>query len=374
MQKPFEKLQKVGQKKIFLILSILFVLFIFITIFSWVRSSTISTTIYSNDIQIQTSYDYKATMRPTILYPDGGTIEVNDTILRNITSAIPLSIKATISSDNPIAVNGTHEVQVKITSGEYWERIFPLEEKQTFKTEGTEINILNNATDYKIDLEQINNFIQKVEDEIQIRPEAYIIEIIPNIQGTISFDDTEEIINLTDNLIFQQYSDEIILASEKDFTSSIPFTNSIISQNSINLFSFEIPVTIIRTISTVCTFLILVLMIYMKKNLTMHRKKSVQLESKKINKRYKNRLIHISQKIDTTQKSIIPLNAFKHLIQIADSKELPIFYYSHYADETKLYFVIDGSQLYQYEIHEAEFSRGLNENDQKESDASYVLD
>ena len=65
-----------------------------------------------NTSQIETSYDYKATITPNILYPNGGTVEVGDTIFKKITTAIPFNLKSTINSDNEVIAKGTYEVQL----------------------------------------------------------------------------------------------------------------------------------------------------------------------------------------------------------------------------------------------------------------------
>ena len=61
-------------------------------------------------------------------------------------------------------------------------------------------------------------------------------------------------------------------------------------------------------------------------NLVATRKKSLFNPVDKINKKYGNRIIPVSQKINSAQKSIITLHSFKSIIKIADEKELPIFF------------------------------------------------
>ena len=129
--------------------------------------------------QIGDNYDYKATITPNILYPNGGTVEVGDTIFKKITTAIPFNLKSTINSDNEVIAKGTHEVQLLVNAGDLWERSFPLEQKKSFEQKGTEISLIDTA--YKIDLGKVNTFITQVEEETGIRPSQYTIEVVPNI-------------------------------------------------------------------------------------------------------------------------------------------------------------------------------------------------
>ncbi|QBP41864.1 DUF5305 family protein [Paenisporosarcina antarctica] len=65
------------------------------------------------------------------------------------------------------------------------------------------------------------------------------------------------------------------------------------------------------------------------------------------NKKYGSRIIPVSQKINSAQKSMITLFSIESAIKIADEKELPVFFSRVQQDEKALYFIIDGDYLYQ---------------------------
>ncbi|WP_391207624.1 DUF5305 family protein [Psychrobacillus sp. L4] len=373
MKEVVEKLLKRDKKKISFILLLLLTMSAIISVYSWSMTASETKQINENVSQIQTSYDYKATLTPNILYPNGGTVEAGNTIMKKITKEIPFTLLSTVNSEVPVSANVSHEVNLLLKAGEYWERSFPLEQKKTFEKAGTEVTIING--NYKIDLEMIKNFITKVEDEIGVRSDKYTMEVVPNVQGTISYNGTVKNIQMEDHLIFQLSYDEILLASEKEFASSIPFVSTKVSSNTISLFGFDTSPVPVRITSTVFVLLFAVLISYLNKDFVANRKRIVPSQGEKINKKYGNRLIPVSNKVEIGQKSIVGLNSFKAIIQIADAKELPIFFY-----ESKLYFIIDGDYMYQYEINEMELSRSRsrsrskNSKDETESDPSYALE
>ena len=240
--------------------------------------------------QVGTSYDYQATITPNILYPKGGTIDVGNTIFKKITTAIPINLKSIINADNEVTATGTYEIQLVVKAGELWERVFPLTEKQTFELIGTEVALID--TTFDIDLNEINSFITRVEEETSIRSDQYLFEVAPNINGTLAYDGKTVPIPEQENLVFQSSYEEITLISDKAFTSTIPFTSSEIITNTFNFFGAALPLDPVRTISTIMSILFLLPTIYLNANLVATRKKSFQPKSIRS---IKNTAIELSQ-------------------------------------------------------------------------------
>jgi hypothetical protein len=317
------------------------------TIYTFLQPATTTNQVNDNTSKIETGYDYKAEITPNVLYPKGGTVDVGNTIFKKITSAIPFNLKSTIHSERQVTARGTHEVQLSIKAGELWERKFPLEQKQVFEQKGTDISVVDYTS--KIDLEQVQSFIMQVEQETGIKPTQYTLEVLPNIQGTINDSGVEKTFQLQDKLIFQYSFEEILLASEKNFTSMISFTSSQVDSKSFTVFGQELLLSFVRIGSTICSILLLLIFLYAAKisKTIMITTKTSEIEI--INKRYANRIIPVSQKINITQKSIFVLDAFKSIIKIADEKELPIFFNKDQKEEMAIYFIVDGEYLYTYE-------------------------
>ncbi|MEH7252630.1 DUF5305 family protein [Neobacillus niacini] len=331
-------------KKIMIILLIFSTGF---TIYTFLQPAAITSQVNDNTSQVETGYDYQAEITPNILYPNGGTVDVGNTIFKKITSAIPFNLKSTILSERQVTVTGTHEVQLLIKAGEIWERVFLLGQKQAFEQSGTEISILDHT--YKIDLDQIDSFIRQVEQETGIAPTQYTLEVLPNIQGTINDSGVEKNLQLQDKLIFQYSFEEISLVSETNFTTMISFTSSHIVSKSFTVFRQELPLVFVRIGSTIISILLLLTFLNTIKISKTNSIKTSPSEIERINKKFANRIIPVSQKINITQKSIFVLDSFKSIIKIADEKELPIFFNKDQEEEIAIYFIVDGEYLYSYE-------------------------
>jgi hypothetical protein len=200
-----------------------------------------------------------------------------------------------------------------------------------------------------VNLEKVKTFIEQVEEETGISPEQYSIEIVPNILGTIYYEGKEKAFNSEEKLVFQYSYDEITLASEKTFTSVTPFTSTEVITNSLTIFGIALPLIPVRIVSTIFSSLLLIAFIYSYANLLKDRIKPIRSQIDKINKKYGNRIISVSQKVNIDQKSIITLSSFKSVIKVADEKELPIFCHKIHEDGSALYFIVDGDFVYNYE-------------------------
>ena len=67
----------------------------------------------------------------------------------------------------------------------------------------------------------------------------------------------EKDIQVQDKLIFQYSYDEIILSSEKTFTSTTPFTSTEVITNTFKLVGLALPLAPVRTAYTSLSFLLL---------------------------------------------------------------------------------------------------------------------
>ncbi|WP_164667894.1 DUF5305 family protein [Virgibacillus doumboii] len=349
MKQTMTKLLNRKNKKFMTSLIVLFFISTAVSAYSLLQPTTITKQTNENTAQVQTQYDYKATVTPNILHPDGGTIEADDTIFKQITTSIPLNMNTTINSNEQVLAEGTHEVQLLVKAGNLWEKAFPLEEKQPFKQEGTNIAVIDDS--YKINLENIKSFITQVEEETGISPDQYTLEVVPNIEGTITSGGVEKAIQAQDHLAFQLSYNEITLASEKVFTSAVPFTMTETMTNTLT--GLELPLTPVRTTSTILSLLLLAAIIFAYRDLINNRERKPATLAEKINNKHGNRIIPVKHKVNIAKKSIFTLDSFKSVIKIADEKELPIFCYNDHHDGSAVYFIVDGDYLYSYETHKS---------------------
>ena len=254
MKRIFSNLVNKKNKKLKFYLAGLLIIAATVSISSFLQPTTSTNQNNDNIAQFGTSYDYQATITPNILYPKGGTIDVGHTIFKKITTAIPINLKTIINADNEVTSTGTYEIQLVVKAGELWERVFPLTEKQAFEVNGTELALIDN--NFTIDLNEINSFITRVEEETSIRSDQYLFEVAPNIEGTVIYDGKEIPIPEQDNLVFQSSYEEIILISEQAFTSTIPFTSAEVISNTFNFFGTALPLGPVRIISTILSILL----------------------------------------------------------------------------------------------------------------------
>lgn len=338
---------KKKNKKLFLSLLPLLLIIGALSVYSWNTPQTTTVQLVDSTSNIETAYDYKATMSPNILYPKGGTVEVGDTLFKKITTSIPFDLKTTIKSEEEVLAKGTYDIQLIVKAGDIWQRTYPLQNNQTFELKGTDIPVIDNI--YKIDLTQLNTFITQVEEETGVRHSQYDLEVVPTIQGVLQYSNMERDIQVQDKLIFHYLYDEIKLASEKSFATSIHFNESQTSTNPFRFLGLSLPLIPIRATSTTMFILLLLTIVFSFKYLDSSRVKVIKTEAEKLNKKYGSRIIKLSRQIKFEGKTVVPFDTFKSLLKIADEKEQPIFFYEDANDPSQMYLIVDGIYVYTFE-------------------------
>ena len=76
-----------------------------------------------------------------------------------------------------------------------------------------------------------------------------------------------------------------------------------------------------------------------------------------INKKYGKRIITVTQDIKGAPRSVIRLNSFRSILQLADDKELPIFLNKNREEGRPVFFIVDGDCIYNYETASRELVR-----------------
>lgn len=353
MERILATVLKKNNKKLFLSLLSLLLIVAVLSIYSWITPRT--TTLQPDDRtpEIETTYTYKAMIKPNVLYPNGGTIEVGDTLYKKITTAIPFDLKTVINAEEEVLVKGIYDVQLLIKAEDIWEKAFPLQNKQSFEQRGTDISVIDNS--YQIDLDQVKSFILQVEDETGIRHSQYELEVVPTIQGEIQYADRVRDFDIQDKLEFDYFSEEIQLASDKRFTTAIQFNDTQTIVNSFSILGFSLPLIPVRITSTTLFVLLLLSILFSLVYLDEGPvKKAVKPEAERLNKKYGRRLIRISQQINFEGKTIVPFETFKSMLKIADEIEQPIFFYENGNDHSQLYLIVDVVCVYMYEPRTAE--------------------
>ncbi|MEK3952569.1 DUF5305 family protein [Psychrobacillus sp. FSL K6-1464] len=85
-------------------------------------------------------------------------------------------------------------------------------------------------------------------------------------------------------------------------------------------------------------------------------------EGFRISKEYGKRIITVTQKMTGSNRSIINLNSFKSILQLADEKKLPIFLNKNPDEGRPIFFIVEGNYVYSYESAGRELVRNTTTN------------
>lgn len=315
------------------------------------KPSALEERVIENTIQEKAQLEYKINVIPCTIYPDGGLIRPEGYIITSISDAIAVNIRSDILSDNNIHIKGTKSVTYKIIADNLWEKTFTLEESNEFIIDGTVNEILK--AEYRIDIKEILEYIKLIETEISVKASKYLLKIIPNITGEISYNDHVIPITPVPETTFELGSsyfrvikdNEYENKYEFEYLNSTPFSTIQTKKAQYTIAGKKVPVKVVKSASPLVsagllTALVITTSVQMKKN------KDTVSEKDKINRKYKKRLLFLDGAINCTGKTVLSVQHFKALLEIADDKELKII------NVNDLYCVVDGDFLYTYKPDE----------------------
>jgi hypothetical protein len=337
---------KKSNKKLFLTLLSLLIVMGGLSIYSWIIPKTPTLQSVDSTPRVKTTYAYQAVVTQNTLHPNGGTVDVGDTLYKNITTAIPIDLKSAITAVEEVLAKGSYEVQLLIRAGDNWERSFPLQNKQSFEGKGTDISVIDSS--YQIDLDQVNAFILQVENETGVRHPQYELEVVPNIQGEVQYLDKVREIDIQDKLVFNYLPEEIKLASEKAYSTAIQPNDSQTMTTSFSVLGLTISLSLVRIISTSLFLLLLLSILFSLVYLDEGPVNDSTSEAERLSKKYGRRVIPISEQIDFTGKTSVHFSTFTSMLKIADEIEQPIFFYENNNDHSQMYLIVDLLCVYTY--------------------------
>lgn len=312
------------------------------------QPSRIQERVVENIISQYTYFNYKAEVVPCTLFPKGGVVEPEEAMYTAITKAIHLNITSIIKSGQPVSVQGVRRVFVRLIAEGLWERQFVLEAREEFSLEGNENKLVEK--DYIINIDDITEYIGKVEEEIVIRPDKYLLNIKPEIEGNVIYDGNKFPIDSTPEISFE-FSDQIKRIGEKEFTKETPVETLISINQSFKMLNVSIPLVTARILFPAISLIILGIIIFGGYRIRGTDKKDV-FEASKIEKKYNNKLTFIDRNISVLNKITVNVKSFKSLIQLADDKEQPLLRYKSSDIGRVFYYVIDGDCVYSYSAND----------------------
>ncbi len=125
------------------VLFLLWALLLVISLFALSKPLNIEEKNLVNNIIQKTYFDYSTDLLPSLLHPNGGTIEGEGPIFTNITKSINLLIDSRIIADKPVKVEGTHRITYRLISENSWEHDYNLRDEQRFELEGTDNTLID---------------------------------------------------------------------------------------------------------------------------------------------------------------------------------------------------------------------------------------
>ncbi len=353
MKKPnielYKRINEKYRKYIIVLIFAIFIISSVLTFLSIRQPYEIEEKVIKNTIEEKTSFDYKAKVIPCTLYPEGGIITPDNVIFKNLTEDFIVEINSQIMTDQPVKIEATKSMKYNLIAEKMWEREFVL--KQPFKRNynGISHDLVNE--DIHININEINDYLTKIEEETLIRPN-YTIIVKSEVTGNI-YDENDNIIYEINNILeipfelsgqYIRYAGE---TEEKEFinTKSIEQVNIIPQQ--FNLFGLSLSVTGSRLCSGITAFISLVLLIiFIIEKIT--NKPASLSEINLIEKKNKGNIINITNKMDIGSMPQVTVKSFKELLKISEEKEESILKYFDESLGIVYYYITTSSFIYIY--------------------------
>ena len=327
-----------------LILIILTVIVIIPIIFTFHYISTNPKTKTENIIICQNYqkgiYDYTAYLKENEIYNNKTILKQGEgLIFKDITNYLEMSFLYEFFSDCGKVIDTIYQLDLKLYTNS-WSKEYNIFPQSKFASENFNVS-------FEINISQYQDYINKIEDEINI--------ISP-----------DTILSITSTIHIILETDEGIITEIFKPTISIPMKDNIInfegnlSQSSLKNIedTIEVPIPIEEINNEIYNYLIIagilfipfILFIITTKN-DIYKTDKSQIKIQKILKKYKEWIIEIEKQPKKSNFSeTIKTKSIDNLIKISEELDKPILYYSLKLEKINTFYVIDDKILYVYQI------------------------
>jgi hypothetical protein len=341
------------------ILILSFFFFAVLTLMAFSKPMEVQEKVQNNLVKQNFSYSLKADVIPCTLYPKGGIITPEGSIISNVTKALVIDLDAKVTGEKPVTVNASEKVTISLVGENMWDWKY-LQKSSYFKGKESLTNDLF-QNKFTIRLADINYFIKKVEKELQNAPSRYLLKIKPEIKGNVTSGNTAIPLEMNSDEITIEYypNGQIQLlksdgsrgsnaqnAEDSTFNKEVPVYSVSVTMQKLNLFGINIPLSAARYIFLPIALLLFAFLTIIYADDSKKKKKQMT-ESQWINKKYKSRIISVQSGLEESEKAAISVESFKLLIRIADERELTILKLDNDANTTT-YFIVDSGCTYKY--------------------------
>lgn len=356
MKKPniefYKKINEKYRKYIVVLIFVIFIISAVLTFLSIRQPYEIEEKVIKNTIEEKTSFDYKAKVIPCTLYPEGGIITPDNVIFKNLTEDFIVEINSQIMTDQPVKIEATKSMKYNLIAEKMWEREFVL--KQPFKRNynGVSHDLVNDVI--HININEINEYVTKIEEETLIRPN-YTIIVKSELTGNV-YDENDHVIYEINNILevpfelsgqYIRYAGETEEKEEKEFNNTKSIEEASIIPQQFNLFGWNLSVTGSRLgfgITAVISLVLLIIYIVEKIN----NKSALLTETNTIEKRNKRNIINITSKMEIGSMPQVTVKSFKELLKISEEKEESILKYFDESLGIIYYYITTSSFIYIY--------------------------
>lgn len=346
----FKLYNKINGKYHRYVAGLIFIIFIFsavLTLLAIRQPLKIEEKIIKNNIEEKNSYDYKALVKPSTLYPSGGIIIPDKVIFNSLTEDFIVEIKTDINAENPVRVEATKEVTYKLVAEKMWEREFLIKQPIKYNSEGTSHNVLNEEV--HININDINSYLTKIEEETLVRPN-YLLTIKSSVTGNV-YDEKNNVIYEIDNILeipfdlSGQYISYAGETDEREFAKTKAIEEINVIPQYFNLWGMNLSVVGSRIgfgVAAIISLLLLIIFIIEK----IHNKTETLTEINIIDKKNKGNIVTITDKIDMNSMPQVAVKSFKDLLKIAEEKDESILKYFDNSLGIVYYYITSSSFIY----------------------------
>jgi hypothetical protein len=261
-----------------MIYCVFLVLWITSTILAWKafrQPLQLEEKVLDNKILQKTNIAYSIEVIPCTLYPSGGTVKPEGSILTNITNSVKILVDSVVLSEKPVLIKGTQGIILKLKADGLWEREYLLNEKAPLHLEGNRNQIIQG--EFTVKPAAFLNFIKTVEDEIKTGASKYYLTVKPILSGNIIYVDNNIPLDTSPELAFEIRGSMLTPVTEKDgefgnpsvttidkveFTKEDILENTKITPMMFNFLGYEMSPVSARYVFSIISLLIMTFVTY----------------------------------------------------------------------------------------------------------------
>ena len=211
----------IKHKIFFIFIVVLWIISTFFTIKAFRQPLKLEQKNLLNTITERTIFEYNAEVIPCTLYPSGGIIVPEGHVITAITRHVNFHIETWVAAQKPVRIKGSQQILLKLVAENYWERDFIISNKSSFEFTGEKNQLI--MGDYSINPQDFINYIDKVEEETNVRASRYFIKLKPMLEGEIVFNDTTLNFDTSPEMIFEISNNQLSLVrNEKRESDDVP--------------------------------------------------------------------------------------------------------------------------------------------------------